>query len=72
MHGRGWVQMSAVGPKGTGGHKNEARGGTYGRTGAGMMVNGRGKFPKMQVYIDMVHRDTDECGWSRMGLHGCE
>ena len=30
---RGWVQMSMVDPKGTGGHKNEVRGGADGRAG---------------------------------------
>ena len=38
-----------------------------------MMVNNdRGKFPKIQSYIGMVHMVTDGRGWSRMGLHGRE
>ena len=72
VNGSGWVQMSAVDDKGTGGHKNEARGDIEGHSGACMMINGRGKFPKIQIYIGMIHRDTDGRGWSRMGLHGCE
>ena len=34
-----------------------------------MMVNGRGKFPKLQVYImDVVHRDTDDKRYVCLGV----
>ena len=62
--GQEWArmdQMSVVGPKGTGEHKNEVRGGTDDghTTGACMMVSGRGKFRKIQIYIVMVHLEYE-------------
>lgn len=64
--GRGWVWMSAMGCRDTGGHKNKTRSDINGCAGHDLDPYGRGNFPGHYV---LQKKQKNMHGALRMGVH---
>ena len=66
-----WVRMGALGRRGHGEHKNNARVGHLRSRGSGFGTYGRGKFPGHDVFVVLPKIDKNGHRWVIMGRDEC-